>query len=224
MSKQTKLTFKHRKNKQSKKRQRKAKTATKKPSNYNVAPPVPTVIDSSPVTVEELKAIREMETSYKYKAQVRGVIRSLENDNSAGSKRLLQQHYEQELSISIHNITNTSSFVSICLFVYIRYASFIRRNDLWSKHGEDLLKETFCPNGAIFKVDGYTPEQLLQDTNTGMEVLGYEQVMIFFLARVHETWMKESFSDTDRYLLWQQCNCTKHFQMHLIDSSECFVL
>ena len=51
-----------------------------------------------------------------------------------------------------------------------------------------------------------------------------EIVMIFFLARVHETWMKESFSTIDRYLLCEQCNCTKHFQMHLIDSVERFVL
>ena len=62
--------------------------------------------------------------------------------------------------------------------MYIRYAKFGRRNDLWAKHGEDLLKEKFCPNGAIFKVDGYTPEQLLQDTNSGMDVLVYEQVML----------------------------------------------
>ena len=49
-------------------------------------------------------------------------------------------------------------------------------------------------------------------------------VLDFFLARVHETWMKESFSVIDRYLLWTQCNYTKHFQMHLLDSVECFVL
>lgn len=67
--------------------------------------------------------------------------------------------------------------IKLCLFVYYRYASFGRRNDLWTKYGKDLLNEKFCPNGAIFKVDGYTPEQLLQDTNGGMEVLVYEQVM-----------------------------------------------
>ena len=99
MSKQTKLTFKHHKGKKSKKRQTKAKTATKKPSNYNVAPPVPTGNDSSAVTAEELQAIRDMEIEHKYKPQIRGVIRSWTNDNTPDSNQRLKQHFEQELSI-----------------------------------------------------------------------------------------------------------------------------
>lgn len=103
MSKQTKLTFHHHKSKQSKKRQRKKKTATKKPSNYHVPPPTTNVNDSLPVTEEELQAIHDMEKeySYKYKPQLRGVLRSLANDNTAESNRRLEQHFEQELSISI---------------------------------------------------------------------------------------------------------------------------
>ena len=103
MSKQTKLTFQHQKKKKSKKRQTKAKTATKKPSNYNVRPTVTKGNDDSPVTVAELQAIHEMEKeySYKHKPQLRGVLRSWANDNSADSNRRLQEHFEQELSLSI---------------------------------------------------------------------------------------------------------------------------
>ena len=36
---------------------------------------------------------------------------------------------------------------------------------------------------------------------TSTSTISNNDVMIFFLARVHETWMKESFSAIDRYLL-----------------------
>ena len=62
----------------------------------------------------------------------------------------------------------------------------------------------------------------LNSATAGIKCTSADQKVDFFLLRVHETSMKESFSAIDRYLLWQQCNYTKHFQMNLIDSVECF--
>lgn len=96
MSKQTTLSFhKTKKKKKSTKRRIKSRTATKKPNNNNNNLVNP---DDFPVTAEELKAIREMELSSRYRPQVRGVVKSWKKKNDENSNIRLQEHFEQELS------------------------------------------------------------------------------------------------------------------------------
>ena len=59
-----------------------------------------------------------------------------------------------------------------------RWEPFGRRNDLFKTYGDDMLKDKFTPDSAFYVVEGYTPEQLLNDMQTSMQVLCYEKVML----------------------------------------------
>ena len=59
-----------------------------------------------------------------------------------------------------------------------RWEPFGHRNDLLRTYGDDMLKEKFTPDSAFYVVEGYTPEELLNDMQTSMEVLCYEKVML----------------------------------------------
>ena len=116
----------------------------------------------------------------------------------------------------------------VCKFLWREISSRISRYLVSFSHLASFL--VFCPRLLNYNILLQSQLKKKMDFDSSfiskeIEIdINNDDSMIFFLARVHETWMKESFSVIDRYLLWEQCNYIKHLQMHLIDSVECFVL
>ena len=64
-----------------------------------------------------------------------------------------------------------------------RWEPFENRDDLFKQYGQDLLHDNYVYESGVYKVEGYTPEQLLQESTGQMVTIEYEQIMYLKLMQ-----------------------------------------